>query len=64
MEDKFFDVDEAMIEYSEMTSFDFSSGSYLAISSEKDKLEFLKGLNFNILDVFKSLFTKIMVWGC
>lgn len=29
MENKFFNIDELMIEYGEMTSFDFASNNYL-----------------------------------
>lgn len=63
MDDKYFNVDEAMIEYSEMTSFDFNSGSYLAVSSEKNDINLIKQAGFNLADMFKSLFAKIMVWG-
>lgn len=63
MNDKYFNVDEAMIEYSEMTSFDFNSGSYLAVSAQKDSeysnqpYTFKYG-DFDILDMFKSMFAK------
>lgn len=65
MEDKFFDLDEAMVDYAEMTSFDFKSGSYLAVSGEQANLEeyahqpmTFKYGNFDVLDMLKSMFTK------
>lgn len=64
MENKFFDVDEAMVEYSEMSGFDFQSGSYLAVSGEKQLEEYahqsytFKYGNYDLLDMFKSMFTK------
>lgn len=60
--DKFFNVDEAMVEYSEMTSFDFKSGSYLAVSGEKEYLKqpyTFKYGNFDALDMLKSMFDKV-----
>lgn len=65
MEDKFFDIDESMVEYAEMTSFDFNSGSYLAVSAEKEvSEEYLKQPytfkygNYDVLDMIKSMFTR------
>lgn len=65
MEDKFFDIDETMIEYSEMTSFDFSSNNFLNISAGKDcPKEYLKQPytfkygNYDVLDMLKSMFSK------
>lgn len=64
--DKFFDVDEAMVEYSEMSGFDFNSGSYLAVSEQRDVSEeyshqpyTFKYGNYDLLDMFKSMFTKV-----
>lgn len=66
MEDKYFDIDEMMIDYSEMTSFDFNSGSYLACTKEKEGTEeysrqpyTFKYGNFDVLDMLKSMFTKV-----
>jgi hypothetical protein len=66
MEDKYFNIDEAMLEYSEMTSFDFNSDSYHVVSKERiHSNEYLKQLytfkygNYDILDMFKSKFIKI-----
>ncbi|MFA7658331.1 MAG: hypothetical protein WCY19_02750 [Candidatus Gastranaerophilaceae bacterium] len=66
MEDKFFDIDEMMVDYSEMTSFDFNSGSYLAVSGEKlgsqeyshQPYTFKYG-NYDVLDMLKSMFSKV-----
>ena len=65
MEEKFFDIEDAMIDYAEMTSFDFSSGSYLAMADEKsDPAEYLhqpytfKYGNYDVLDMLKSMFVK------
>jgi hypothetical protein len=64
MEDKFFDIDEMMVDYAEMTSFDFSSGNYLACSAQKGCEEYLhqpytfKYGNYDILDMLKSMFSK------
>lgn len=62
MEDKFFDIDEAMIEYSEMNSFDFNSSSYLAkrdLNEEyaQEPCTFKYG-TFDVLDMLKSMFAK------
>lgn len=64
MEDKFFDLEEAMVDYAEMTAFDFQSGSYLAVSEERLTEEYshqpytFKYGNYDLLDFFKSMFTK------
>lgn len=65
MEDKYFDIDEMMIDYSEMTSFDFQSGNYLACAAEKKVEEYshqpytFKYGNFDVLDMLKSMFAKV-----
>jgi hypothetical protein len=65
MEDNFFNLDEMMVDYAEMTSFDFKSGRYLAISNEKESLEkyahqpfTFKYGNFDVVDMFKAMFSK------
>ncbi len=62
MEDKFFDVDEAMVEYSEMSGFDFNSSSYLKCKELSDEYSHqpytFKYGNFDLLDMFKSMFNK------
>lgn len=62
MEDKFFDVDEAMVEYSEMSGFDFSSSNYLACKELTDEYSHqpytFKYGNFDVLDMLKSMFAK------
>lgn len=66
MEDKFFDIDEMMVDYAEMTSFDFTSGKYLAVSDEKTNLgEYsnqpytFKYGNFDVLDMLKTMFNNV-----
>lgn len=65
MEDKFFNLEESMVEYAEMTSFDFHSGSYLAVSEERLAEEYahqpytFKFGNYDLLDMFKSMFTRV-----
>ena len=64
MEDKFFNIDEAMVEYSEMSGFDFKSGKYLACMEEKEASEYsgkpytFKYGAFDALDMLKSMFCK------
>lgn len=65
MEDKFFDIDEMMVDYAEMTSFDFNSGNYLACAEQKDlSADYIhqpytfKYGNYDVLDMLKSMFTK------
>ena len=62
MEDKFFDIDEAMVDYAEMSGFDFNSGSYLAgrnVDEEysQEPCTFKYG-TFDVLDMLKSMFAK------
>lgn len=65
MEDKFFDIDEAMVDFAEMTSFNFESSSYLAVNAKKEipaeysrqKYTFKYG-NYDLLDMFQSMFSK------
>lgn len=60
MEDKFFDIDEMMVDYAEMTSFDFNSTSYLKISEEYTKQPYtFKYGNYDMVDMLKSLFAKV-----
>lgn len=62
--DKYFDIDEVMVDYAEMTGFDLSSGSYLASSVESNSEEYshqpftFKYGNFDVLDMLKSMFSK------
>lgn len=65
MEDKYFDLDEMMVDYSEMTSFDFESSDYLAMSAEKEltgeyshqPFTFKYG-SFDVLDMLHMMFAK------
>lgn len=66
--DKFFNLDEEMVDYAEMTGFDFNSGSYIAVSGQKEALgEYLKQPytfkygNYDVLDMLKSMFSKVSV---
>ena len=68
MEDKFFDIDEMMVEYSEMSGFDFHSGSYLScnnLSGEYSNQPYtFKYGHFDVLDMLKSMFTKSSLQKC
>lgn len=66
MEDKFFNIDEEMVDYAEMSGFDFKSGGYIVASSQKDTpTEYLnqpftfKYGNYDLVDMFKSMFDKV-----
>lgn len=67
MEDKFFNVDEMMVDYAEMSGFDFQSGSYLASVEKSNLVEYahqpytFKYGNFDVVDMLKSMFTKTSV---
>jgi len=62
MEDKYFDVDEMMVDYAEMTSFDFGSGSFLAAKEEfKPQNYTFKYGNYDVIDMLKSMFSKVAV---
>jgi len=57
--DKYFDVDEMMIEYSEMTGFNFNSKSFREIKKEvgeysKQSYTFKYG-NYDVLDMLHGL---------
>lgn len=65
MDEKFFNLDEMMVDYAEMSGFDFQSGRYLAVSGEKESLEeyahqpfTFKYGNFDVVDMFKSMFSR------
>lgn len=65
MEDKYFDIDEMMIDYSEMTSFDFNSENFIELQANKElsedfskqPLTFKYG-NFDVLDMLQAFFNK------
>lgn len=63
MEDKFFNIDEEMVDYAEMTSFDFSSSSYLACRELNEEYSHqpytFKYGNFDVVDMLKSMFNKV-----
>jgi len=68
MEDKkYFDIeDELMLDYAEMTSFNFESPDYLALASEKEipaeyarqKYTFKYG-NYDVLDMIQSMICRV-----
>ena len=59
MEDKkFFDIDEAMVDYAEMTSFDFKSSQFISVKSEKDLASVLNSVKVNVFDKIQSMFSK------
>lgn len=64
---KYFDIDEElMLDYSEMTSFNFDSPAYLAMASQKEvpaeyshqKYTFKYG-NYDVLDMLQSMISKV-----
>ncbi|HNW26510.1 MAG TPA: hypothetical protein PKI94_06960 [Candidatus Gastranaerophilaceae bacterium] len=63
--DKFFNIDEAMIDYSEMTSFNFNSPDYFECCAQKEipqeyahqKYTFKFG-NFDVVDMLQAVFAK------
>lgn len=64
MDDKFFDIDEEMVDFAEMSGFDFNSGSYLIVSGQKhseysNQPYTFKYGNYDLLDMFKSMFDKV-----
>lgn len=60
MEDKYFDIDEMMVDYAEMTSFDFSSGNFLATTEEYSHQPYtFKYGNYDVVDMLKSMFSKV-----
>ena len=64
MEDKFFDIDEMMVEYAEMSGFDFKSGRYLNCCKSEVELKqpaTFKYGNFDVLDMLKSMFSRAEV---
>lgn len=65
MDEQFFDIDEIMVDYAEMTSFDFNSNNFLMVSDERSSIEeylhqpfTFKYGNYDLLDLFKSMFMK------
>lgn len=65
MEDKYFDIDEMMVDYAEMTSFDFKSSNYLECEANKEiPAEYshqpytFKFGNFDVLDMLQMMFAK------
>lgn len=58
MEDKFFDIDEAMVEYSEMNGFNYEAGNYLPKQEEEQAPVTFKYGKFDMLDMLKSMFSK------
>jgi len=61
MEDKYFDIGEMMIDYSEMTSLDASSTNFIAACSEEysHKPYTFKYGDYDVVDMLKSMFSKV-----
>ncbi len=59
MEDKFFDIDEMMVDYAEMTSFDFSGGNFLANDVAGSEMFGLKKESGDFFEGLKSMFTQL-----
>lgn len=62
MEDKkYWDMDEMMVDYAEMTSFDFSSDNFIAINAQKSEYSnqpyTFKYGSYDVLDMLKVMFT-------
>lgn len=63
MEDKkFWDIDEMMVDYAEMTSFDFNSDNFMAAEAQKSEYSnqpyTFKYGNFDVLDMLKTMFSS------
>ena len=62
MEDQYLNVEDMMVDYAEMTSFDFKSSSFLACNEEYSKQPYtFKYGNFDVVDMLKSMFCKTSV---
>lgn len=63
MQDNFFDIDEMMVDYAEMTSFDFNSVNFIACANARNEeysnqpYTFKYG-NYDVLDMLKSMFSR------
>lgn len=64
-EDKYFDIDEVMVDYAEMTSFDFESSDYLALAAKRDVPQEYSNKPFafkygcyDVLDMLQAMFSK------
>lgn len=63
MQDNLFDIDEMMVDYAEMTSFDFNSANFIAHVNARNEeysnqpYTFKYG-NYDVLDMLKSMFNK------
>lgn len=59
---KFWDIDEMMVDYAEMTSFDFNSDNFMALENQKSEYSeqpyTFKYGNFDVLDMLKTMFTS------
>jgi len=53
VEDKFFNLDEELVNFAEMNGFDFVSGRYL---SQNEELPVAKYGTFDVLDMIKNMF--------
>ncbi len=58
MEDKFFNLDEELVNFAEMNGFDFVSGRYV---SQNEELPAVKSGTFDVLDMIKNMFQSEQV---
>lgn len=62
MEDQYINVDEMMVDYAEMTSFDFGSSNFWDRSRGCSKQDYtFKYGNYDVLDMLKSMFKQTTV---
>ena len=53
MEDKFFDLNEELVNFAEMNGFDFVAGKYV---TQNEELPAMKTGTFDVLDMIKNIF--------
>ncbi len=65
MKDNFFDIDEMMVDYAEMSGFDFNSSNYLECKNLAQEYSHqpytFKYGDFDVLDMLKNMFSKVSV---
>lgn len=57
MKDRFFDLNEELVDFAELNGFDFVSGKYVSNNNVEKNMTFKYG-KFDVLDVLKSIFAK------
>ena len=58
MEDKYFNLDEELVNFAEMNGFDFVSGRYI---THNEEIPAVKNGTFDILDMIKCMFQNEQV---